>query len=397
MRKRYLLLISLAWSLLIALSASWNIYQEMATWRETHLTSARSFFRLMVTMRAWNADSNGVYAPVSARTQPNPYLDLPDRDIDLPDGRKLTKINPAYMTRQVAELEKKFDDVNVHITSLNPIRPANAPAPWEKQALTAFEDDGKKEVFYWDKPSHLFRYMAPLLTQENCLACHAKQGYQVGDIRGGISVTMPGKPFFPYPILVSHLGIGLIGLAGIFLLGKRLNMAFSKLQDQTHIDGLTQVYNRAYFDEYLHREFLRSKRQKSPLSVVICDINCFKLYNDTYGHLAGDKCLKDVANTLRQTARRPGDFVARYGGDEFAVIMPDTSSSGVEVVAQMMRKKVEALAIPHRASQVSQYVTIALGYSTYTGENGTEHDLLDNADKALYSAKSSGKNLATAG
>ncbi len=133
----------------------------------------------------------GVFVPVSDLLQPNPYLEPAGRDILLPDGRTLTRVNPAYMTRLIAELAEENNQILFHITSLNPIRPANAASGWEIQALKSFEMEGKREYLNWDHDARTYYYMAPLITQESCLVCHARQGYKVGDIRGGISVIFP--------------------------------------------------------------------------------------------------------------------------------------------------------------------------------------------------------------
>lgn len=152
-----------------------------------------ALFSLVQTTREWNAQHGGVYVPVGDKAQPNPYLDHPGRDLETVDGKRLTMINPAFMTRQIAELASRGDGIRLHITSLTPIRPGNQPDLWEKNALQRFEA-GEPEVLELvreqaDAPVH--RYMAPLRVQEPCMQCHAAQGYEVGDIRGGISVSMP--------------------------------------------------------------------------------------------------------------------------------------------------------------------------------------------------------------
>ena len=149
-------------------------------------------FRLVELTRDWNAGHGGVYAPVTETTQPNPYLKHPRRDLETVDGVRLTMINPAFMTRQIAEIAEQADGVRFHLTSLNPIRPANAADVWEGNALRSFEQ-GRTEVLelVFDERGPQHRYMAPLLIKQACLQCHAAQGYKLGDIRGGISVTMP--------------------------------------------------------------------------------------------------------------------------------------------------------------------------------------------------------------
>ena len=140
----------------------------------------------------------GVYVPMNREIRPNPYLDVDKRDVVTLDGDSLTLINPAYMTRQVAELANDRNNFSFHVTSLEPLRPANAPVDWEAEALTSFKS-GQSEYYDCciDKQTnrHNFRYMEPLWTEKACLKCHAKQGYKEGDIRGGISFTLPSSTF----------------------------------------------------------------------------------------------------------------------------------------------------------------------------------------------------------
>lgn len=149
-------------------------------------------FRLVELTRDWNAQHGGVYVPVTDETPPNPYIKHPRRDLETRDGVRLTMINPAYMTRQIAEIAERADGVKYHITSLRPIRPANAADPWEAAALADFEQKGLSETLSLVQtdagPVH--RYMAPLFVKQACMACHESQDYRIGQIRGGISVTM---------------------------------------------------------------------------------------------------------------------------------------------------------------------------------------------------------------
>ena len=160
----------------------------------------RVLFSLIELTRDWNARHGGVYVPVSETTQPNPYLDHPQRDQQTVDGRVLTMVTPAFMTRQIAELAEKSTGIRFHITSLTPIRPANEADSWEAECLRVFDEGKEKdridffEQFSFNgnvRPAH--RFMAPLHVKPSCLKCHEKQGYKVGDIRGGISVTMPAE------------------------------------------------------------------------------------------------------------------------------------------------------------------------------------------------------------
>ncbi len=172
-----------------------------------------------------------------------------------------------------------------------------------------------------------------------------------------------------------------------------LQIANHRLEQLVNLDGLTQVANRRRFDEYLEKEWQRLAREQEPLSLILCDIDYFKRYNDFYGHQAGDTCLKQVAKAIEQSLRRPADFVARYGGEEFAVILPNTSFEGASHVAASIQNSVAQLNISHAASQVASHITLSLGIST-TVPTATISDtaLVAAADKALYEAKRRGRN-----
>jgi len=170
-------------------------------------------------------------------------------------------------------------------------------------------------------------------------------------------------------------------------------LAEEKLQRLTSLDGLTGIANRRYFDEHFEREWKRAIRCRKPLSLIMCDIDFFKFYNDTYGHMNGDECLKKVANALNETIKRPGDLVSRYGGEEFAVVLPETDEKGALAVAEILRIDVESLKIEHINSSSSKYVTISLGVATaIPNMDSSLIELIIAADKALYQAKKEGRN-----
>ena len=158
-------------------------------------------------------------------------------------------------------------------------------------------------------------------------------------------------------------------------------------------DSLTRLANRRYFDEALKTEFYRLKRTGSTLSLIMLDVDHFKKFNDTYGHLAGDDCLRQIGTTLKRIVGRVPDIVARYGGEEFVVILPETENVGAETLAERIRNAVEALAIAHSASDISNYVTVSLGVVTAdTSRLASPERIVALADEALYSAKKSGRN-----
>ncbi|GBF32365.1 two-component response regulator [Desulfocucumis palustris] len=166
-----------------------------------------------------------------------------------------------------------------------------------------------------------------------------------------------------------------------------------ELQRLSYLDGLTGIYNRRFFDQYLDREWRRAIRGNYPLSLIICDIDYFKKYNDKHGHLNGDNCMKKVTAALSGCLKRSSDMVARYGGEEFTVILPDTDSQGAALVAEELRKNVEQLKIPHSDSPIGQYVTISLGVATLVPDQHTPpENIISLADQALYRAKEGGRN-----
>ncbi|CAN1210497.1 PleD family two-component system response regulator [Tumidithrix helvetica PCC 7403] len=172
-----------------------------------------------------------------------------------------------------------------------------------------------------------------------------------------------------------------------------LQKANEELQNLANLDGLTQLANRRRFDEYLNLEWSRLAREQLPLSLVMCDIDFFKNFNDTYGHLAGDDCLRKVAHILKQSVRRPADMAARYGGEEFAILLPNTEIEGAANVAEQIRANVKDLKIGHEDSDVSEYVTISVGVASLIPlVESLSTVLITAADYALYRAKELGRD-----
>ncbi|MGG6294701.1 bifunctional diguanylate cyclase/phosphodiesterase [Leptolyngbya sp. AN02str] len=173
----------------------------------------------------------------------------------------------------------------------------------------------------------------------------------------------------------------------------QLQTANHELQRLASVDGLTQVANRRCFDDRLSAEWQRLAREQAPLSLVLCDVDCFKLYNDTYGHLAGDDVLRQVASAIIQACKRPADLAARYGGEEFAVVLPNTDAEGAIAVVNEIQASVAALQLPHPGSQISHFITLSFGIATVVPyRNTSPATLIAVADQGLYQAKAQGKN-----
>ncbi|MEM6612552.1 MAG: diguanylate cyclase [Cyanobacteria bacterium P01_C01_bin.72] len=175
----------------------------------------------------------------------------------------------------------------------------------------------------------------------------------------------------------------------------QLEKANQELKQLSVMDGLTRIANRRKFDQYIAAEWNRLTREQVPLSLIMCDIDCFKLYNDTYGHQAGDLCLIEVAQAIQKVIKRPTDLLARYGGEEFVLVLPKTPLEGAKYLAQQIRLQVESLKIPHLHSTVDLYVTVSLGVASCIPSGKSNFEVLvAAADRGLYQAKATGRNRA---
>jgi len=170
-----------------------------------------------------------------------------------------------------------------------------------------------------------------------------------------------------------------------------LEQARLEMERLSLLDPMTGIANRRHFDNYLMKQWKLGKREQTPLSLLVIDIDYFKQFNDNYGHLAGDECIQRVAQTLKDTVKRPADMLARYGGEEFAIIAPNTSDA--YILAELCRQNIEKTAIPHGYSSVSDRITVSIGFTTLIPHDASNPDkLFKQADEALYTAKSAGRN-----
>ncbi len=190
------------------------------------------------------------------------------------------------------------------------------------------------------------------------------------------------------------------GIKEVHLVAAAFNTMAAQVREIIHelhrisaLDGLTGIANRRAFNQALEREWLRAVRRRTTLSLLLIDIDYFKQYNDSYGHQAGDECLKDIANAINLEVQRPTDMVARYGGEEFVVLLPETDAAGAGSVAARLQQTVATLAIPHQASGISDSISMSIGICTMNpGKDNHSEQLIAGADTALYRAKAGGRN-----
>lgn len=218
---------------------------------------------------------------------------------------------------------------------------------------------------------------------------------QPEDIAKGIDVG--GDDYLTKPIDPIILEAKLKAMTRISEMRHQLNDANGQLTLMTRKDGLTGLYNRRHFDHVMVKELKIARRMKTTVSLIIADIDYFKFYNDFYGHQQGDDCLIAVSKTVNNAVHRPGDIVARYGGEELAIVLPDTEIEGAVNVAEQVRQAVVDLAHPHEKSQTSQHVTLSLGVAHIQNVGDVDvqllvRQLIESADEALYKAKANGRN-----
>lgn len=271
--------LALFWSMLIVILAGWNYWQYSSSMSMLVKSQADESYKKDLVYRRWATIHGGVYVPITPKTPPNPYLShIPERDISTPSGKKLTLVNPAYMTRQVHELGEKDYGLRGHITSLKPIRPDNAPDEWERKVLQGFEQN-QKEVSSLATIGNetYFRLMYPMITESGCLKCHALQGYKVGDIRGGISVSVPWRPF--REALWANLRVIIFAYGGLWVIGM-LGMHFGKKQLQEYLSERKQAQEEL---EEEHRQLQKALDEVRTLRGIVPICSYCKKIRDDHG------------------------------------------------------------------------------------------------------------------
>jgi len=362
---------------------------------------AVSCFELVNKVRRWNINYDGIYVEKKPGIETNLFLSEVgvEPDLTAADGRIFTLRNHAIMTSEISRILRDYNGVQFHITSRQLVNNDNAPDGFELDALKRFEK-GEHEAWVIENGAHgpLFRYMAPLLMEHSCQKCHSGFGYQEGDIRGGISISIPFDKISREMTLNRYVIIGLSLLTLVLLLGSsylmlnqltgKIEAAQRALHEASISDELTGLRNRRFLMSRFHEELERASRRNTSLGLLMLDLDHFKKINDTHGHLFGDLVLKSVSKVI-SAAMREYDIAARYGGEEFAVVVSDAKREDLVVLAERIRHQLENLDICD--GDILVRITVSIGV-TSLNEDDTQETFLKRADNALYQAKHEGRN-----
>ena len=289
---------------------------------------------------------------------------------------------------------------------------------FEREAL-AYLMEHPKDSFYRKErlgDRFTFRYTEAVLMEPSCVACHnklpnsPKRNWKVGQLRGVVEIVQPLDEVILiardglkaiYTTLVIIIALAISGLVLVIERFHRINQDLEeKVAERTAalyrlatLDDLTQLANRRQFDRILDREWQRSRNKRQPLSLILCDVDYFKKYNDTYGHQAGDDCLRAIARVLQNSIHHDGEAAVRYGGEEFAIVLPNANSVEATQMAVAIGNAIRRLRIPHETSLNGDFVTLSMGVATIVPhQNSCCKHLVKAADEALYQAKGRGRD-----
>ena len=385
-------------TLLVGYSYYWNTHKIDNETINLALSEARSNWNKDSAFRLWATRHGGIYVQPDERTPPNPYLaHLPHRDLVTTDGIALTLMNPAYMMRQMTEEFADQYGVRGKITGKLQLNPDNKPDEWQFRALTQFEIGASEEFFEQQKigGKPFLRYMKPMYMTEGCVTCHGQLGYKTGDLRGGVSLSIPLAPYITAAedtkksIVVTHLGLWLLGVMSIIGFVALIRLLLIEMAHKAMHDVLTQLPNLDLFKNRLEQALAKYRRDNSnTFSICFMDLDNFKNLNDSYGHAIGDHLLIELANRLKSLLR-PGDTVARMGGDEFTLLLDNVS--GVEESLLIAGRILETFKTPFQVGNEEFYSNASIGICMSSMEYQTGAEMIRNADIAMYRAKQSGR------
>ena len=400
--KRYVLLIGIVWSLACAVTLISHLRDDYQQTVRRVQTRARTMLERDILYRDWVASHGGVYVPVSETSLPNPYLEfLPERDIETVDGHQLTLVNPSYMTHLAFEQDNRLGETISKITSIKYLNPDNAPDPWERSALLRLEEGAElvSDVVDIDGQSYV-RVLRPFYVEAACLKCHVDQGYHNGDIRGGLSISIPLDSFLSGHWQHNLVSVGLfsllwfVGLVGVVLLGRKLYAQTGKALESerqldhaemslnflSNYDRRTNLPNRFKFEEQLQELFPLVESIGDVVAVTILEVRNYKQIADNFDHHVGDVLFKTMAERLAALLS-PDDSIARFGEDR---LLFSCRCSDEQLFAQQLLLQLHAeVSKPLKFEGHDFFPVVCMGVAFYPSDDGDARRLVQKSVSAL--------------
>lgn len=396
-----------------------NDYQKFS--EKILFEQASTLYNNLVTLKHWNSQKGSIYVKAYEEIDANQFIK--DGIVHINDKELLIKMNPAWMIRELSEVSNIKQNYYFKITSLSPINPINKPDNFEKRALEQL-NSSKEENFYTSLEEDRYNFMGALKVQPSCLSCHNTQNYKIGDVIGGLRVSVPVENYKEnikiiesksdilnvITIFTSIIFMGIITYTVTSIYARELNIlklnktlelkvnkrtkdlteANKKLLESSITDYLTNLPNRRHFFEVGIKTLHLAKRENIPLSIICVDIDFFKNINDTYGHDIGDEILKLISRIMEKSIRK-SDILARTGGEEFSILLYNTNENQAYILAEKIRQNIENSSFKDENQEVK--VTISLGISQLLENDEDLDSVIKRADKALYMAKEKNRNI----
>jgi diguanylate cyclase (GGDEF)-like protein len=385
-------------TVLAGYSYYWNIENIRTEKLNLALAEAKANWNKDAAFRSWATLHGGLYVEPNKRTPPNPYLaHIPKRDVVTTDGMKLTLMNPAYMMSQMTQEFEESYGVKGKITGKIQLNPNNKPDQWELKVLNQFEKGEIKsthEQAEIDGEPYL-RYMKSMYMTDGCVKCHGHLGFKDGDLRGGVSISIPLKPYFAAAqetrvgIIKTHLIIWVFGLISIAIFSLFVRKLLTRMAHTAVHDDMTKLPNTVLFKNRVNQSLKKVKRDPDfKFAVCFMDLDRFKNLNDCYGHSIGDSLLIELSNRL-SILLRPSDTIARMSGDEFLILLDNIND--LQEVLMIINRILSSFKEPFLIQNHEIFSNASIGICMSSPNYSVVNDMIRDADIAMYRAKGAGK------
>ena len=392
-RRFYARLIAVVWTVALSIFFYMDVRNEKKHLIEIAQKQAIGAIHEMEEIKEWNTSYDAVYVVQSRHTPDN--LRVNPGVVTTRDGQRLSQVIFPKMWTQLSSIKLYINEVETHTSSLKAVNPANEPDPWETGGLLSFEDGARsyKSFETTDDGRRVFKYMQPIYVEESCLNCHAVQGYELGDVRAGITAIIPVDKLMENSNKhIWQVGAILVILAALGV-GVAVIVERQHLTDQVHIDQLnemaiadelTGLNNRRGFLSLAQQQLKYAERSDQKATLLFVDLNRFKEINDLYGHKEGDAVLVRLAGILTATFRG-SDIVARFGGDEFVVLALDTAESSDRIMIDRLEAHINE---DNARSDAPYELSLSIGTAEF---DPTQPKMLEliilEADEKMYEDK----------